>query len=76
MNIMHFNSQKERLAFLKGEFEEIILQKAEEPTVEDIVPKAEETPSEDSTESSAVDSKPKAKKSKKKKEKKDEASVE
>lgn len=39
MEIMHFNSAKERLAYVKGEFEEII------PTKAEIMPKkAEEKP--------------------------------
>ena len=39
MEIMHFNSAKERLAYVKGEFEEII------PTKAEIMPKkAEEQP--------------------------------
>lgn len=45
MEIMHFNSQKERLAYLKGGFEEIIPveaveeEKAEEPVKEEPKPK-------------------------------------
>lgn len=34
MEIMHFNSQKERLDYLKGNYEEIIPQKAEEAVEE------------------------------------------
>lgn len=39
MEILHFKSQKERLDYLKGNFEEIVLEKV----VED-EPKAEEKP--------------------------------
>lgn len=31
MKVIHFKSQEERFAFLKGEFEEIVPQKAEKP---------------------------------------------
>ena len=39
MEIMHFNSPKERMAYVKGNYEEIIL-----PTVEEKTEKAEEQP--------------------------------
>lgn len=40
MEVMHFKSQKERLDYLKGNYEEIIPQKAEEAVEEK--PKKEE----------------------------------
>lgn len=39
MEIMHFNSQKERLAYLKGGFEEIIPVEAVEEAKEEPKPK-------------------------------------
>lgn len=64
---IHFNSQRERLAFLRGEYEEIIPQKATETPK--VTEKAEKT--------AENEKKPqkKAKKSKKK-EKKDEVQAE
>ncbi len=62
MEVLHFKSQKERLDYLKGGFEEII------PT-EVVVPKAEEKPSDKATEPSEATSAKKPKKAKKGKKK-------
>lgn len=64
---IHFNSQRERLAFLRGEYEEIIPQKATETPK--VTEKAEKTAENEKK------SQKKAKKSKKK-EKKDEVQAE
>lgn len=44
MNVMHFNSPEERMAFLKGKFEEIKPQKADIAKVEQIDSETEEKP--------------------------------
>ena len=62
MEVLHFKSQKERLDYLKGGFEEII------PT-EVVVPKEEEKPSDKATEPSEASSAKKPKKAKKGKKK-------
>ena len=64
---IHFNSQRERLAFLRGEYEEIIPQKATETPK--VTEKAEKTAENEKK------SQKKAKKTKKK-EKKDEVQAE
>ena len=58
MNVLHFNSQKERLDYLRGGFEEIIPQEA-------VVPKSEENASNKVTEPSEATSEKKPKKAKK-----------
>lgn len=61
MEILHFKSQKERLDYLKGNFEEIVL------------PKVEEEPKEAEEKAEKTEEKPKkAKKSAKKSKKEDE----
>ena len=62
MEVLHFKSQKERLDYLKGGFEEIIPQEA-------VVPNKEEKASENVTESSEATSEKKPKKAKKGKKK-------
>lgn len=64
MEVMHFNSQKERLDYLKGGFEEIIPQEV-------VVPNKEENTSESVTEPSEATSEKKPKKAKKGKKKDD-----
>ena len=46
MGVMHFSTQKERIDFLKGNFEEIIPQIAEEKPekVEEVAEKEEKSP--------------------------------
>lgn len=58
MEVLHFKSQKERLDFLKGGFEEIIPQEV-------VVPNKEEIASESVTEPSEAVSEKKPKKAKK-----------
>jgi len=62
MEVMHFKSQKERLDYLRGGFEEIIPQEV-------VVPKAEEKLSDKATEPSEATSVKKPKKAKKGKKK-------
>lgn len=63
--ILHFKSEKEKIAYLKGEFREILPKEVEEEPVEKQA--VEEEPSEE---------KPKAKKKSSKKGKKDEVQAE
>ena len=64
MNVLHFNSQKERLDYLRGGFEEI-------KPIEVVVPQAEENASIKATEVSEATSAKKPKKAKKGKKKDD-----
>lgn len=64
MEVLHFNSQKERLDYLRGGFEEIV-------PIEVVVPNKEEKPSTEATEVSDGTSASKPKKAKKGKKKDD-----
>lgn len=68
---IHFNSQRERLAFLRGEYEEIIPQKATETPK--VTEKAEKTAENEKKSRNKAE---KPKKPRKKKEKKDEVQAE
>lgn len=57
MEILHFNTQKERLAFLKGDFEEIIPDKV-------IIPEGEENAQKTATEPQKATSAKKSRKGK------------
>lgn len=69
MNVIHFKTQRERLAYIRGDFEEIKPQ--------EVIPqKAEEKPSEEATETSETASAKKPKKTKKGKKKDDKVQAE